>query len=173
MEDSIVSICSSCSKSFGLYRRKHHCRLDGSVICNLCSQFLSFSIASRYLLFYRVFFRYHLRILEWIINLNLSSFSITDELSFQRLINHKGLTSSTIANDGLNEDTLRICVSCTQILQRYYKKIYFMNTSKDELFHHYEVKYFLLICNEYKRICSRKLFKHKKNMKIFIRSIQL
>ncbi|CAF3807035.1 unnamed protein product [Rotaria sordida] len=47
MEDSVASICASCSKSFGLSRRKHHCRLDGLVICNQCSQFLSFSIARK------------------------------------------------------------------------------------------------------------------------------
>ncbi len=47
MEDSVTSICASCSKSFGLFGRKHHCRLDGYVICNQCSRFLSFSIARK------------------------------------------------------------------------------------------------------------------------------
>jgi len=47
MEDSVASVCASCSKAFGLSRRKHHCRLDGLVICNQCSQFLAFSIARK------------------------------------------------------------------------------------------------------------------------------
>jgi hypothetical protein len=47
VDDSKVSLCPSCAKTFGLSRRKHHCRLDGFVICNQCSQFLPFSIARR------------------------------------------------------------------------------------------------------------------------------
>jgi hypothetical protein len=48
MEDSITSMCASCSKSFGLFGRKHHCRLDGRIICNPCSRFISFSNARRF-----------------------------------------------------------------------------------------------------------------------------
>jgi hypothetical protein len=55
MEDSITSICASCSKSFGLFGRKHHCRLDGLVICTQCSRFLSFSIARKFSFYYFVF----------------------------------------------------------------------------------------------------------------------
>lgn len=45
IDDSKVSLCPICAKTFGLSRRKHHCRLDGFVICNQCSQFLPFSMA--------------------------------------------------------------------------------------------------------------------------------
>jgi len=44
-DDGTVSVCISCAKSFGLSRRKHHCRLDGFIICNTCSRYLSFSTA--------------------------------------------------------------------------------------------------------------------------------
>ncbi len=47
VDDSKVSLCPSCAKPFGLSRRKHHCRLDGFVICNQCSQYLPFSIARK------------------------------------------------------------------------------------------------------------------------------
>ncbi len=47
IDESKVSLCPSCAKPFGLSRRKHHCRLDGFVICNQCSQFLPFSIARK------------------------------------------------------------------------------------------------------------------------------
>ncbi|CAF1240986.1 unnamed protein product [Rotaria sordida] len=120
MEDSVASICASCSKSFGLSRRKHHCRLDGLVICNQCSQFLSFSIA------------------RCIIDSNIPTSSTTNSLAIQRLINLKSIISSTIIKDRSNEDYLRICISCARCLQNNYRQIYFNNIQKDEVFHHYE-----------------------------------
>jgi rabenosyn-5 len=51
LDHSKVSLCPSCAKPFGLSRRKHHCRLDGFVICDDCSQFLSFSMARKKNLF--------------------------------------------------------------------------------------------------------------------------
>ena len=46
-DDSLVSVCFSCTKPFGFSRRKHHCRLDGFVVCNPCSHFLLFSVARK------------------------------------------------------------------------------------------------------------------------------
>uniref|UniRef100_A0A7E5A1E5 FYVE-type domain-containing protein n=1 Tax=Panagrellus redivivus TaxID=6233 RepID=A0A7E5A1E5_PANRE len=37
--------CQACNAKFGLARRKHHCRLCGSVVCKDCSKFLSFDFA--------------------------------------------------------------------------------------------------------------------------------
>jgi len=34
--DSIIKNCSSCSKSFGLFCRKHHCRKCGEIFCGKC-----------------------------------------------------------------------------------------------------------------------------------------
>ncbi|CAF3716965.1 unnamed protein product [Rotaria sp. Silwood1] len=120
MEDSVASICASCSKTFGLFQRKHHCRLDGSVICNQCSEFLSFSTA-------RCF-----------IDTNTSSFSTTNNLAVEQLINLKTITSSTIINDKQNEDYLRICIFCKKYLYNFYRQICFKNIQKDEIFLHYE-----------------------------------
>ncbi|XP_043268340.1 rabenosyn-5 [Venturia canescens] len=41
IDDKDVRLCPTCAKSFGLTRRKHHCRLCGAVMCNDCSMFLS------------------------------------------------------------------------------------------------------------------------------------
>ncbi|CAF3474289.1 unnamed protein product [Rotaria socialis] len=121
MEDSVVSICSSCSASFGFSRRKHHCRLDGLVICNQCSQFILFSTARR------------------IIDSNTSSTLTTNNSStIQQLMNLKTVTSSTIINNASNEDHLRICMSCARCLQNCYRQIFFKNIPKDEIFHYYE-----------------------------------
>ena len=42
-----VSLCPGCAKSFGMIRRKHHCRLCGGVMCEECSGLVSFDQAQR------------------------------------------------------------------------------------------------------------------------------
>jgi len=36
--DECHIICQNCSKSFGITRRRHHCRKCGSVVCSDCSK---------------------------------------------------------------------------------------------------------------------------------------
>ncbi|UJR36142.1 hypothetical protein I4U23_028880 [Adineta vaga] len=131
IDDSKVSLCPSCAKSFGLSRRKHHCRLDGFVICNECSQFLPFSMA------------------RYLIEPNLSSLSnksTTNGVTLQRSNSLTSLVSTTgvdesnfnLKDGGNNEDYLRICHACRQILQRRYDQIVFKKTDKDEVFLRYE-----------------------------------
>ena len=43
--DKEVQFCRWCSKSFNVRRRRHHCRLCGSIMCKKCSIFLLFSEA--------------------------------------------------------------------------------------------------------------------------------
>lgn len=45
--DNDVQLCPNCAKSFNLLNRKHHCRLCGAIMCNRCSQFISFAQASK------------------------------------------------------------------------------------------------------------------------------
>ena len=42
-----VPLCPSCAGSFGMMRRKHHCRLCGGVMCEDCSDKVSFDLAQR------------------------------------------------------------------------------------------------------------------------------
>eukprot|EP00743_Colponemidia_sp_Colp-15_P009157 GILK01009991.1.p1 GENE.GILK01009991.1~~GILK01009991.1.p1 ORF type:complete len:1198 (-),score=260.65 GILK01009991.1:77-3361(-) len=35
--DSLQNSCTNCHESFSLFRRKHHCRLCGQVVCSSCS----------------------------------------------------------------------------------------------------------------------------------------
>jgi hypothetical protein len=37
LPEEMVKLCPSCAKSFNIARRKHHCRLCGSVMCTDCS----------------------------------------------------------------------------------------------------------------------------------------
>lgn len=45
LDGTTVSRCPSCAATFNITRRQHHCRLCGSIMCNLCSSFLSCDIA--------------------------------------------------------------------------------------------------------------------------------
>lgn len=45
-EDS-VKLCPNCARSFNLTRRKHHCRLCGSIMCADCSDYVHFDLAKR------------------------------------------------------------------------------------------------------------------------------
>ncbi|KAL1435855.1 hypothetical protein MTO96_010628 [Rhipicephalus appendiculatus] len=40
VEDADVKLCPSCAKGFSISRRRHHCRLCGGIMCQLCSEFL-------------------------------------------------------------------------------------------------------------------------------------
>lgn len=45
--DSLVKLCPFCAKAFTFARRRHHCRACGAILCNSCSQFLSYKAACR------------------------------------------------------------------------------------------------------------------------------
>ena len=44
--DSEVKSCPFCGRSFGMTRRRHHCRLCGGIMCDRCSHFLTHAYAS-------------------------------------------------------------------------------------------------------------------------------
>ncbi|CAF3886287.1 unnamed protein product [Adineta steineri] len=120
MEDTVSSVCVSCSKSFGLSRRKHHCRLDGHVICQQCSQLFSFSLARN------------------ILDLNTPSSSTNNSIKFQKLTNVTSIISPTNVNNGSNDQYLRICLPCTQIIQQHFNQIRYKHIPTDEIFTLYE-----------------------------------
>lgn len=45
IKDVHVNLCPNCAKSFNILYRKHHCRLCGAIMCNQCSQFISYTSA--------------------------------------------------------------------------------------------------------------------------------
>ncbi|XP_075158754.1 rabenosyn-5-like [Haematobia irritans] len=45
LDGSSVKLCPNCAKSFNITRRKHHCRLCGSIMCHDCSKFLAIEVA--------------------------------------------------------------------------------------------------------------------------------
>ena len=62
-DESLVKLCPSCARTFNIARRKHHCRLCGSVMCQVavivmimmimmmmcqdCSQFVDFNFCRK------------------------------------------------------------------------------------------------------------------------------
>lgn len=56
VNDEDVQLCPQCAKSFNILRRKHHCRVCGTVQCHQCSQFLLLSFASKHYCFTNVLF---------------------------------------------------------------------------------------------------------------------
>ena len=148
VDETKVSLCPSCAKTFGFSRRKHHCRLDGYVICNQCSQFLPFSMARKSTRRRGTAIHSFLWCrLGYLIEPNTSSSSsrVTSHgVTLQRSNSLTSLASTTTPDDsrdgGGPVDYLRICLSCRQILQRRYNHISFKNSEKDEIFLHYEVR---------------------------------
>ena len=51
IDDRDVKLCPTCAKNFHIARRKHHCRLCGAIMCHDCTQFLPFTLASRFFFF--------------------------------------------------------------------------------------------------------------------------
>ncbi|XP_045783745.1 rabenosyn-5 isoform X1 [Maniola jurtina] len=45
LDGTSVKLCPNCAKAFTLTRRKHHCRLCGSIQCHDCSVFLDLNVA--------------------------------------------------------------------------------------------------------------------------------
>jgi len=48
-DDSMVTLCPDCHKPFGMLRRKHHCRLCGTIICADCSLGLELDVCLKML----------------------------------------------------------------------------------------------------------------------------
>lgn len=47
IDEDLVKLCPTCAKGFNIARRKHHCRLCGSVMCQDCSTFVDFDFCRR------------------------------------------------------------------------------------------------------------------------------
>lgn len=70
--------------------------------------------------------------------------------------------------DGANQDNyLRICQTCRQILQRRYDQLCFKTAGKDEVFDYYEVKLLKTNFEKIFFIFFRKLLQHERNWRVF------
>lgn len=47
IDEELVKLCPNCARGFNPLRRKHHCRLCGSVMCQDCSQWVDWDLCRR------------------------------------------------------------------------------------------------------------------------------
>lgn len=47
IDEDLVKLCPTCASKFNPLRRKHHCRLCGSVMCHDCSQWVDWDLCRR------------------------------------------------------------------------------------------------------------------------------
>lgn len=67
LDGTSVKLCPSCTKSFNLTRRQHHCRLCGSIMCHPCSYFLPLATARK---------KFHIRNLKLLLNVCFFFFKV-------------------------------------------------------------------------------------------------
>ncbi|XP_046371772.2 rabenosyn-5-like [Haliotis rufescens] len=92
--DSEVPACLCCERSFSLRRRRHHCRICGGIMCEQCSQFLTFSYAQK------------------LVN---PAFSFQGR-GFLRRTGSNSSLNSLMGPEG--ERHMRVCDSCRRLLER-------------------------------------------------------
>ncbi|TMS38229.1 hypothetical protein L596_004998 [Steinernema carpocapsae] len=125
-EDKEAKACQECGTKFQLYRRRHHCRLCGKIMCHNCSQFMSFVTARK--LTNPAFASQILNGLSEDDEAKDSASSDTSS-SFSTLKQHTGKLFSMLKNDGSEtslssilqqdmEEHVRMCGNCKGLLDR-------------------------------------------------------
>uniref|UniRef100_A0A2L2YJ81 Rabenosyn-5 n=1 Tax=Parasteatoda tepidariorum TaxID=114398 RepID=A0A2L2YJ81_PARTP len=101
--DSDVPLCPGCAKSFGLSRRRHHCRLCGGVMCQSCSFFMTYDFARK---------------------LILPAISDDQKLLEKQTSSRRNSTISLMSAVNIGgEQQIRICKDCQVLLVRHEKLI--------------------------------------------------
>lgn len=121
VNDEDVKLCPQCAKSFNLLRRKHHCRVCGTIQCHPCSQFLLLSFARK------------------LTNPSYVAPSAEEERSVQgvdldglaytafRVLKRTGSATSltSLIDSHTGEGHIRVCSYCKQLLERREQQIDF------------------------------------------------
>jgi len=125
VNDEDVKRCPQCAKSFNLLRRKHHCRVCGTIQCHPCSKFLLLSFARK------------------LTNPSYVAPGVENERSVQvvesdglaqaafRVLKRSGSATSltSLIDSHTGEGHIRVCSYCKQLLERREQQIDF-NTQK-------------------------------------------
>lgn len=122
-EDS-VKLCPYCAKTFGLSRRKHHCRLCGSVLCSDCSTTVSLDLARQ------VTSPVPALLPEDDFAPKMESESAKSKFNLALLKSKMSVSPANLgALRGPSDDCFRSCQLCLDILERQLLKA--QNTSQD------------------------------------------
>ncbi|KAK2716660.1 rabenosyn-5-like [Artemia franciscana] len=109
--DEDVKMCPECAKSFGILRRRHHCRLCGSIQCHECSTFILVSHARK--LIYRSQESPEM-------NRRVSEFSVKNSIKFKLPSSSASMASITsFADVETGEPHIRSCKYCIEMLNKY------------------------------------------------------
>lgn len=129
LNEEDVKLCPNCAKSFGLTRRKHHCRLCGGIMCSDCSELVSFEMANR------------------LVNPATISKFRTDQddnsktsPSKKRTTSYEGLVSNLADLAGLAEGqrNFRSCPLCKEVLERRDGLVQLASAPQPDLVRYYE-----------------------------------
>lgn len=138
MKDNEASKCIACGRIFTLARRRHHCRLCGTILCGKCSLFLSFSFASEsnvFVVIYYLFCNLWLTFLHPFFSkekLTNPSFEPEGEMLGFRRSNSSGSLNSLFSSEG--ENHLRTCQRCSHLLERRHDQMETRNSTPTENF---------------------------------------
>ncbi|KFM67123.1 Rabenosyn-5, partial [Stegodyphus mimosarum] len=100
--DADVPLCPGCGKSFGLSRRRHHCRLCGGVMCHSCSYFITYEFARK---------------------LTLPMVSDDQHLLPKPSSTPRRPSSANLMSVAGGENLIRICKDCHMLLDRHDKMV--------------------------------------------------
>jgi len=124
VDESLVKLCPTCTKGFNIARRKHHCRLCGSVMCKDCSKFLEWSFC-RKLINPSTLSIYSMKTPErrgWSVSGSLDSGSVGYPSSAknsrtQSLLRRSGSKESLLSvSEPRNVEEFRVCEYCNKLL---------------------------------------------------------
>lgn len=95
--DSEVKNCPFCGRSFGMTRRRHHCRLCGGIMCDRCSHFLTHAYAKK-------------------LTNPAFNFDSGREAGFLKRSSSNSSLNSLFSTEG--DPHLRVCQECRKLLER-------------------------------------------------------
>jgi len=124
IDESLVKLCPTCTRGFNIARRKHHCRLCGSVMCKDCSKFVEWSFC-RKLINPSTLSIYSMKTPErqgWSVSGSIDSGSVGVPSSAkgsrnQSLLRRSGSKESLLSvSEPRNTEEFRVCEYCNKLL---------------------------------------------------------
>ena len=112
--NSEVPHCRWCAKSFNVRRRRHHCRLCGSIMCKKCSVFLLFTEAREYLVM--VIICWHIVYIQS--GLIVYDTGRWDPLSVASSKKRKRITTEDSDSEEDEREGVRLCETCDELMDR-------------------------------------------------------
>ncbi|KAL3851951.1 hypothetical protein ACJMK2_015641 [Sinanodonta woodiana] len=95
MPDADLKHCPTCGRKFSITKRRHHCRLCGSIMCDRCSHFLTYEYARK---------------------LTDPAFQFDGDSGFLKRSGSSSSLNSMFSSEG--DPHIRCCLECRKLLER-------------------------------------------------------